>query len=468
MRKKHEIDMTQGPVLKQVIMFAIPLMITGILQLLFNAADTIVVGKFASSTALAAVGSTGSLVSLLVNLFMGISTGSNVLVARYFGSRDQEGLQHCVHTSIALSAVLGLFVGIFGAVLSAPMLQLMDTDPEVLPLWCEKADFAGSSAVSAGIITVENVPASLVYNFGASILRAVGDTDRPLRFLMVSGVANVILNLILVVVFHMGVAGVAIATVVSQILSAFLVLRCLMGSEGMYRLHLKKLRFHGATLRMIIQIGVPAGLQSTMFSISNVTIQSAINSFGKVTMAGNAAASSVDGFVYIAMNAFYHAALSFMGQNVGAKQKDRIGKVIGSCLGLVTVIGVIICPLVHMLGDSLLTLYVSSTDPDRDAVIAQALIRMLWVGVPYFLCGIMEVNSGLLRGMGKAWTPLIISVLGVCVFRVAWVATIFAWNRSLEVLYASYPVSWALTSVVQGVCLIFTHRKIKKRWSQAQ
>ena len=437
-------------------MFAVPLMITGILQLLFNAADTIVVGKFAGSASLAAVGSTGSLINLLVNLFMGISTGTSVLVARYFGSRDREALQKCVHTSMSLSVVLGVFVGIFGAVLATPMLRLMDSDPEVLPL----------ASLYLQIYFI-GVPASLVYNFGAAILRSVGDTERPLKFLMISGVVNVLLNLLLVVVFHMGVAGVAIATVVSQFLSAFLVVRCLMGSEGMYRLYLKRMRFHGGMLLKVIQVGIPAGLQSTVFSISNVTIQSAINSFGKVTMAANAAASNIDGFIYIAMNAFYHAALSFMGQNIGAKRQERLGKVVVCCLGLVAGVGLIICPLVYLCGEHVLSLYISSTDADRDAVLATAMVRLAYVGLPYVICGIMEVNSGLLRGMGKAWMPLIISVLGACVFRIVWVNTVFAWKGTLPSLYVSYPVSWALTCLTQFVCLFFTYRGVKKRWSQA-
>ena len=448
MRRSHEIDMTNGAIFPKIVMFALPLMLSGILQLLFNAADVIVVGKFAGSLALAAVGSNGSLINLLVNVFIGISTGANVLVARFYGSHDERELSRCVHCSMGLSAILGVFVGIFGLFLSTPMLSLMNTDPEVLPLASLylKIYFLG-------------VPATVVYNFGAAVLRAVGDTDRPLKFLMISGVVNVVLNLILVIAFHLDVAGVAIATAVSQYVAAFLVVRCLMRSEGIYQLRMNEIRFYKDMLLRVLQIGLPAGLQSSIFSISNVIIQSSINSFGYIVMAGNSAAGNLDGFIYISCNSVYHAALSFCSQNYGARKFRRVKQVFVNCLGLSALIGVVMSAIVYLLGPQLLSLYVSNADPDRDAVLAAGMVRLAYVGLPYFLCGIMEVCTGTMRGLGKSWTPLIISTLGACVFRIFWIYTIFAAFRSLEMLYVSYPISWALTVAAQMVVLTVMFRK---------
>lgn len=454
LKRSHEIDMTNGPIFSKIILFSFPLMLTGILQLFFNAADVVVVGKFAGSLALAAVGSTGSLVNLLVNVFIGISTGVNVLAARLYGSRSAKDMSRCVHNSILLSGILGIFVGIWGFFLSTPMLRIMNTAPEVLPLASLylKIYFLG-------------VPATVVYNFGAAILRAIGDTDRPLRFLLLSGIVNVVLNLITVVGFHMSVAGVAIATAASQYVAAILVILCLMKSQGIYRLQLRKLRMDKEMLIWTLQIGVPAGLQSTLFSLANVTIQSAINSFGHVVMAGNSAAGSVDGFIYVAMNAFYHASLSFTSQNVGAKKYERLNRVLFSCVASVIATGLTVSSLVYCFGPKLLSLYVASDDPERDVVIAAGMVRLTYVGLPYFLCGLMEVATGALRGIGKSWTPLIISTLGACVFRIFWVSVVFNAFPTLEVLYYSYPISWFITPTAHFIALYLARKKMNKSLS---
>lgn len=449
MKRSHEIDMTNGPIFSKILLFSLPLMLTGILQLLFNAADMIVVGKFSGSLALAAVGSTGSLINLLVNVFIGISTGANVLAARFYGSRNESEMRKCVHTSLALSGVLGVFVGIMGSFLSTPMLRLMNTDPDVLPL----------SSLYLRIYFL-GVPATVVYNFGAAILRAIGDTDRPLRFLFVSGMVNVVLNLVTVILFHMSVAGVAIATAVSQYVAAILVILCLMSSDGVYKLELKQLRFHKDMILQILKIGIPAGLQSSIFSISNVIIQSTINSFGSAVMAGNSAASNIEGFIYTAMNSVYHAALCFTSQNIGAKKYDRLNRITFSCVICVILIGISLSALAFTFAPQLLSLYISNTDASLDAVLAAGITRMTYVCIPYFLCGLMDVGSGLLRGLGKAWTPLIISTLGACVLRIVWIVTIFQLNPVLDMLFISYPISWGVTLLTHFTAIFITRKKM--------
>ncbi len=451
MRRSHEIDITSGPILKKVIMFILPLMASGILQLLFNAADVIVVGKFAGSLSLAAVGSTGSLVNLIVNVFIGIATAANVLVSRYYGSRNHDELSRCVHCSMGLSGILGLIVCLIGFFFSTPILAMMNTDPEVLPLASLylKIYFLGT-------------PATMVYNFGAAILRAVGDTERPLRFLMVSGIINVVLNLILVVVFHMDVAGVAIATAVSQYISAGLVVRCLIHTDGVYKLNVRNITLHGDVVLQLLQLGIPAGLNSSVFSIANVLIQSSVNSFGYVTMAANSAASNIDGFVYIAANSVSHAALSFTSQNYGARQYARIKRIVFTCFGVVILIGVTVGSLAYLFGPQLLSFYVSAADPNRDAIIATGMIRLRIICLSYALCGVMDMLTGTLRGLGKSWTPMIISALGACAFRVIWIYTIFAAFRSLEVLYLSYPISWIITPATQSIVLYCIYKKLRR------
>ena len=452
MAKKHEMDMTEGPILKKLIVFALPLMFSGILQLLFNAADIVVVGKFAGSLSLAAVGSTSSLINLLVNFFIGISTGANVLAAKYFSSKRDKDLFDCVHTAVTLSIILGIFVAFFGFFLSTPMLRLMNTDPEVLPL----------SSLYLKIYFL-GIPATVVYNFSAAILRAIGDTERPLKFLCISGIVNVVLNLITVILFHMGVAGVAIATAVSQYVAAALVILCLIRSEGAYSLHLKKLRIRKEMLLKTLTLGVPAGLQSTLFSLANVIIQSSVNSFGAIVMAGNSAAANLEGFVYTAMNSLYHATLCFVSQNVGAKRYDRLNKIIATCSALVTAIGLIVATLVVVSGPQLLTLYVSKTDPNRDLVIESAMLRLSIVCLSYFLCGLMEVGCGAIRGLGKSWTSMIISLLGACVVRILWVTLVFAAFPTRECLYLSWPISWILTAASLFIAYFVSYKKFIKQ-----
>lgn len=446
MKRSYEIDMCNGPLLGKILRFSVPLMLSGILQLLFNAADIVVVGQFTGSDALAAVGSTGSLNNLIVNIFLGLSIGSNVLVARYYGARDEDGIQDVVHTSMLLSAIFGVALIFLGILLAAPLLELMGTPDNVL-----------DQAVLYMQIVFVGMPAMMIYNFGAAILRALGDTRRPLIYLFIAGVVNVILNLFFVIGFQMGVAGVALATVISQCISAALVVLCLMRSSGCYKLYLSKLHISRDKLIQIIRIGLPAGIQGAVFSISNVLIQSSINSFGSIAMAGNTAASNIEGFVYTSMNSLYQASLSFTGQNIGARNIHRIVPVLTRCLGCVMVIGVGLGALVLIFGRPLLGIY--NSDPE---VIRFGLERLSVVCSTYFLCGVMDVACGSIRGMGYSVTPTIVSLTGACGLRILWVFTIFTMDHSLFNLYLSYPVSWAITFAAHIVCFIVFFRKWKK------
>ena len=446
-RKNYEIDMTEGPILGKMIRFALPLMLSSILQLLFNAADVIVVGRFAGSEALAAVGSTGSLINLLINLFIGLSVGTNVIVARYLGAHDYDNCQESVHTSILLSVIGGsalIFVGLFFA---KPLLTLMGSPKDVLP----------QASLYMQIYFV-GMPMNMLYNFGSAIMRSTGDTKRPMFFLIISGIINVCLNLFMVIVLHMGVAGVAIATVVSQTVSALLTLIALMRTDGFCRVDLRKLRIHKDKLLAMIHVGLPAGLQGIVFSISNVLIQSSVNSFGSTVMAGNTAASNIEGFVYVAMNAMYQTALSFASQNVGAKKYDRLTKIMLQSVATVAVIGLVVGPLAYAFGRQLLGIYSESEE-----VIRYGLVRMRIIANTYFLCGIMDVMVGNLRGMGYSISPMIISLTGACGTRVIWILTVFAAYHDLNVLYSCYPLSWFLTAVAHVICYIIVKRKFDKK-----
>ena len=389
MKKSYEMDMCNGPIFGKLLVFALPLMLSGILQLLFNAADIVVVGKFSGSHALAAVGSTGALINLFVNVFIGFSIGTNVLVAQYFGARDEKNVHETVHTSILLGIVGGFILIVAGMVFAKPMLEWMDTPEDVL-----------SHAVLYMRIYFIGMPAMLVYNFGAAILRAIGDTRRPLYYLLSAGMINVILNLFFVIVLDMGVAGVATATVISQIVSAILIVRCLMHSDGIYRLDLHELKIYKRKMVHIAKIGLPAGVQGAVFSLSNVLIQSSVNSFGSIAMAGNTAAGNIEGFVYTSMNAVYQTALSFTSQNVGGERQDRIPKIVFQCLAIVTVVGAVLGNLAYQCGPFLLNIY--SSDPE---VIQYGMSRMQIICQWYFLCGIMDVAVGILRGMGYSVMP---------------------------------------------------------------
>ena len=443
---RYEMDMCSGPLLNKVLQFALPLMATGILQLLYNAADIIVVGRFAGKTALAAVSSTGSLINLIVNLFMGLSVGASVVVARRYGAGDYAGVSKVLHTAVMLSIISGIFVGILGFALSRTLLEMMDSPADVI-----------DQATLYLRIYFVGIPFALVYNYCAASLRAIGDTKRPLYYLSISGAVNVILNMILVVVFHMGVAGVAIATAVSQVVSMVLIVICLLRSEGCIHLDPKKLRIDLPELKEVLKIGLPAGLQSSVFAISNVLIQSSINSFGSAVMAANGAAGNIEGFIYTAMNSISQATLTFTGQNMGAKKYSRVPRILGACCVLVTAVGLFAGVAAYLGGPVLLQLY--TTDPE---VVTIGLVRLSFVGLPYFICGLMEVAAGMLRGCGYSMTPMIVSMLGACAFRVVWIYTLFAANPTLNMLYVSYPISWLLTTAAHLACFYFVWKKMPK------
>ncbi len=442
--KKYEIDMCNGPLFSKIVLFSLPLMLSGILQLLFNAADMIVVGRWAGSSALAAVGSTGSLVNLIVNVFIGLSVGANVLVARYYGSGQDNELSDTVHTAILVSIISGIALIFIGCFVAPKALLLMGTPKDVLP-----------QAVLYIRIYFCGMPAMMLYNFGASILRAVGDTKRPLYYLSAAGVINVVLNLIFVIVFHLGVAGVALATTLSQVVSAALVIRCLSLSDGSYKLDLRRLRIVKHKLGLMIRIGLPAGFQGAVFSISNVLIQSSVNSFGSLAMAGNSAAANLEGFVYTAMNTFHQTAVSFTSQNYGARNYKRIGKILLICCASVTVVGLVLGSMFYLFGGTLLSLY--SEDP---VVIGYGINRLFYICLPYFLCGLMDTLVGVIRGMGYAIMPMIVSLTGACLLRVIWIYTVFQEYRSLQVLYLSYPFTWTVTALVHLICFGIVYHKL--------
>ncbi len=445
--RSYEMDMCSGPLFIKIVAFAIPLMLSGILQLLFNAADIIVVGRFAGSESLAAVGSTSALINLMVNVFLGLSIGANVLVAQFYGAQRMKDLEETVHTAILLAVFGGaalIFLGIFFAV---PILVMMGTPEEVLPL-----------SVLYIKIYFLGMPVTLVYNFGSAILRAVGDTRRPLYFLLFAGVINVILNLIFVIGFSMGVAGVALATVISQCVSAALIIQCLVRSDAPYGLRRDKLKISAEKVKMIVKVGLPAGIQGAIFSISNVLIQSSINSFGSVAMAGSTAAANIEGFVYTSMNAVYQTALSFTSQNYGARKFERITKTLLYCLGLVVVVGVALGDGAVIFGRKLLSIY--SSDPQ---VVEYAMMRLQIICGVYFICGMMDTMVGSLRGLGYSVVPMLVSLTGACALRVVWILTVFGMSRTLEVLYLSYPVSWTITFLAHVICYIVIRRRIAGR-----
>ena len=448
--KKYEMDMTEGALLPKVLLFSLPLIASGILQLLFNAADMVVVGRFAGKEYLAAVGSTGSLINLMVNVFIGLSVGGSVAVAKSFGAGDPAAVHKAVHTAMSLAVIAGVVVGLIGFIFCRPLLKLMDNPVLNLATTYMKIYFLG-------------MPFNMIYNFGASILRAVGDTRRPLTYLTIAGVVNVVLNLITVVLLHMNVAGVAIATVASQAVSAVLVVACLMRSHGVVHLDVKELRIHKRQLIDIARVGLPAGLQGSLFSISNVLIQSSVNSFGEVVVAANSAGSNLEGFVYTAMNAIHQAALTFASQNLGAGKIRRVRRSMWVCIATVTVIGLVMGNLLYMCGEPLLSLYLddpTAIDPLTGVTVLEYGMKRLFYLVPlYCLCGLMDVMVGTLRGIGYSVMPMIVSLTGACLFRVVWIMTIFAANPTLDILYVSYPISWALTFGVHMLCYLFIARK---------
>lgn len=450
-KKSYEIDMCNGNLFSKIIKFSLPLALMGMLQLFYNAADLIVVSNFSGdNNALGAVGSTSSIINLIVNLFIGLSVGTNVVVARYFGAKQYKKISDVVHTSILISLIIGIILGIFGFIFARELLLLMNNDLDLSVIYL-KIYFLG-------------MPFNMVYNFAASVLRAVGDTKRPLYFLSVAGIINIILNLIFVVVFKLSVAGVAIATIVSQVISCILIMRTLIKTDNCYKFSFANMKISKSALIEITKIGLPAGIQSSIFSISNVIIQSSVNLFGYTVMNGNSAAASVEGFVYTAMNSVYHAALAFMGQNVGAKKTNNIKKVTLYSLIIVTIISIVLGGILFLTGKYVLRIYT-----DVNAEIDVAYIRLHYLCLPYFLCGIMDVMVGCLRGLGYSTVPMIVSIVGVCGFRIAWIYLVFrpytdfSNINDLNMLYISYPISWIITFTVHFICYLFVSRKkIKK------
>jgi len=442
-KSSHEIDMTSGSILPKLLIFAMPLMLSSVLQLLFNAADVVVVGRFEGENALAAVGSNGALINLIVNVFMGLSIGANVIVARNFGAGKYKETSEAVYTTITLSLIGGIFFGIFGFVFSRTFLIWMGAPAEVLPL----------STLYLKIYFI-GMPFNMLYNFGAAVLRSVGDTQRPLMYLTLAGVINVVMNLIFVAIFGLGVAGVALATILSQAVSAILVLLCLMRSDGAIHIDLRRLHLNLGQVAEIAKIGIPAGLQGMCFSLSNVLIQSTVNSFGNIVMAGNSVSSNLEGFHYVAMNAMYQSAITFTSQNLGARKYVRIRKICVMSVFAVTVIGIIIGAFFLLLRMPLISIY--SSEPE---VMAAAASRLTLFATTYFICGIMDVLCGALRGLGQTVAPMIVSVLGACAFRIFWIYCILPFNHTLGTLYLSYPVSWIITGAVHAMCYMHALKK---------
>ena len=444
--KKLNKNMLDGPLLPNILLYTVPIILTSVLQLLFNAADLMVVGRFCGSISVAAVGSTNSLTNLMVNFFIGLSVGAGVTIAHGLGGHKFEAVHRTVHTAIPTALVCGGILTLVGMIFCKYFLRLMGTPADVLPL-----------ATVYMRIYFAGVTFTMLYNFCASILRAAGDTKSPLVYLTFSGIINVVLNLVFVILLHMNVAGVALATTVSQAISAFLVMRTLMRRTDSCKLDLKQMRFHKIQLMKMLRIGLPAGMQSSLFSISNVIIQSSINSFGGILMSGNAAAYNIEGFVYASLNAFHQTSVNFIGQNAGAKQYKRVYKTLWICLLSVTLFGLAMGYAGYHFGPQLLSLYIT----DSQEAVAYGLMRLSIVCVPYFICGMMDVTTGALRGLGASLTPMLISVLGVCGLRIGWVYTIFQIPQyhSPQSLYYSYPISWAITFVIQFIAFLIVYRK---------
>lgn len=449
-RAHRKVPMTEGPLIRNTLIFSLPLMFSGFLQLMFNAADTIVVGRFSGQQALAAVGSTGSINQLLICLFLGLGTGANVIVARALGAKDNARASEGAHTAVTIAVLSGLFLSVVGFLLSRPLLELMGSPDDVIDL----------STTYMRIIFL-GMPMQLLYNFCAALLRSAGDTKRPLYFLSVAGVVNVLLNLFFVIVLHMSVAGVALATIISHTISALLALNSLTKRDDALRIEMKKLGINKQIFLEIVRIGLPTGIQSAMFSISNVLIQSTRNSFGSVVMAGCAAASNVGNFISQGMNAFAMACTSFVSQNYGARKPRRILRSMWVCQMWSLLITGSLGILGYFFGENLLSLY--NNDPE---VIYWGLQQFMIVNVPYCLMGFQSIFSGALRGIGYSFLPMCISLVGICAFRVVWVLTIFKLNPTLRFLNISYPISWVLTGIVMGTVFFIYFRRTKKQFTK--
>lgn len=451
--KKVNIDMVHGPLFSNVVRYTIPIILTGVLQLLFNAADLVVIGRFRGSDSVGAVGATGSLTSLFINLFLGIASGVSVVVANAVGAKDKQSTHKAVHTSIPIALIGGVVLTVMGVLFSGPMLRFMGTPGDIL----------GKSALYMKIYFMGSV-FSILYNFGAAILRAVGDTKSPFIYLTIGGVINVVLNVIFVTAFNMDVEGVAIATVVSQAISAVLVMMKLMRSNNDWKFVPSKMKIDRIIVKKILNIGIPAGVQSVVFAASNVIIQSAANSFGVSAVAGIAAAANIEGFIYITMNAFYQTTINFVGQNVGAGNMQRIGKVVRTNLLTMFTISVTMGALAVTFSRQLLGIYITN-DP---AAIEAGVIRMMFICAPYFVCGIMEILAGLVRGMGNSIAAMFTAILAVCGVRIVWIFTVFRMPQfhSLESLYVSYLISWVACVIGHIIFSRITYKKLKLRMQQ--
>ncbi len=446
MAKHYELDMCSGSILKKMLIFTLPLMCSGVLQLLFNAADIVVVGRFAGDNSLAAVGSNSALINLLTNLFIGLSIGSNVLAARHYGANETSELSKTVHTSMLLSVFSGVLLTAVGIIFAEQLLVLMKTPANVLPL----------ATVYLRIYFI-GITALMIYNFGSALLRAVGDTRRPLFYLLIAGIINVVLNLIFVIVLKMDVAGVALATVISECVSALLVVRCLLRESGGIQLIPSELKFDVKKFLGILRVGLPAGFQGCLFSLSNVVIQSSVNLFGETIVAGNSAAANIEGFIYVSMNSFYQATLSFTSQNLGAGKYDRLNKILLRGQLCVFVTGALLGQLGLLFGEQLLGIYSKSPE-----VVEAGMIRMKIIFNTYFLCGMMDVMVGSLRGIGYSVMPMIVSLLGACGLRLLWISTVFRIERfhNIYTIYYSYPGSWLITLLAHIVCFLIVRRKV--------
>ena len=441
--KSYEMDMCSGSLFKKIVRFLVPLILSGVLQLMFNAADMIVVGQFTGSQALAAVGATTFLINLQVNLFIGISIGANVAAAKSFGAKNDKDLTETVHTAVLMAIVIGVLMIFIGNLVAEPVLRLMGTPDDVI-----------GDAVLYIRIYFCGMPALMLYNFGAAILRAVGDTKRPLYFLTLAGVINVIFNLFFVIVFDMGVAGVAIATVISQAISAILVLYCLCRSEGTYRLYFRRLHIYPDKFFSILKVGLSAGFQSFLFNIANIMVQSSVNSFGSLVMAGNTAANNIEGFVYVTISSTSQTSISFISQNMGAKQYKRVKKIFWECVGITTVVAGGLGVSAYLFAPWLLRLY--NQDPQ---VIAYGITRLSVVAMSYALNGIQDVMASSFRGMGSPLMPMVVSLTGICLIRILWVLLVFPLFRTREVLYLAYPVSWGITIIMNLICYQVIRKK---------
>lgn len=443
---KYEIDMCNGTIMDKLISFALPLMISGMLQLMFNAVDIIVVGRFTGSQVLAAVGSTTALICTFTNLFIGVSLGANVLAARFYASGKTKEMSEIVHTAILLALISGIAMSIIGILCARESLVLIATPDDII----------GQAALYLRIYFL-GMPFFMLYNYGAAILRAVGDTKRPLMYLIAAGTANAVLDLILVIIFKMGVAGVAIGTITSQFISCVLVIRCLCKTDAIYKLYISKLRIKKYYLIQILKVGLPAGIQSTVINFSNVLLQSSVNSFGEIAMAGYTAANNILGFLYVSVNSVTQACMSFTSQNYGVRKFKRMDKVLVDCAILSIIVSVVIGGGSYLLGHQILGIYTKQED------VIQCGMEILSIStIPYFLCGLMDMIPGSMRGVGYSAVPMLLSIIGTVGTRLVWIYGVFPEHRSLYVLFMSYPVSWGLTIVMQAICLVFVRRKIRK------